>query len=79
MRNILALHHHLLHGVPLDRANHLLLVVTLLGEVLNEDFSEFKRMTLTGREVYLYDIAIDTIEQRFYSFLTYQLAGNMEA
>lgn len=38
--DILALHHHLLHGVPLDRAYHLLLVVALLSEVSHENLCE---------------------------------------
>ena len=78
-RNILALHHHLLHGVPLDRANHLLLVVALLCEEVDQNLSQLNRMFRTGGEVHLDTVAIDTVEQCLNVLLADHLARKLEA
>ena len=75
---ILTRHHNLLHGVPLNRAYYLFLVVTLLGPISLQDFGQFERMTLTGREVNLYALAVNAIEQCLDSIHRNQLSRNME-
>ena len=77
-RYILALEHHLLHRVPLDRAHYLLLVVALLLPVTLQNLSQLERVALTSHEVHLDTFAIDVLEQRFNSTHRHQLARHLE-
>ena len=78
-RYILALEHHLLHGVPLDRAHNFLLVVALLLPVTLQYLSQLKRMALTGHEVHLDAFAEDSFEQRLNGIHRNQLSRHLEA
>ena len=77
--HILALHHHLLDGIPVDRTYYLLLVITFFLEIGSKDLGELHRMTLTCGEVELHTVAADVLEQCLYISLAHAVAGDSEA